>query len=531
MQIIIPMTWIWKRFLDVGYIEAKPLIWIEGKPMIEHVVNLFPETSDFIFIINKDHVETTNIVAILNRITKNPKIIITSKEKWPVNEVIKAKDLINDNEPCIINYCDFSMQWDYKHFEETVLKNKCDGAIPSYIWFHPHLLHNHKYASMRTDEKNWMLEIKEKHSFTENTMDCYQSAGTYYFSNWKILKKYCEKMIQDGEMLNGEYYASMVYDFMKKDGLNIYVYEIQKMLQWWTPQDLEEYLYRSNLFRAKIYPQHTYDAIIHEEMQTIIPIWGEGLRFKNAWYKDLKPLIKIGNIPMFVQAINDMPQTKKMVFVSSNRHIKELGMGDHFKKHFPNCEIIAMDPQGPVQDCIQAEDMFDLEKPLNLIACDNGLMRDFPKFIDMYANTKIDAAIRSFRGHPWQVLSPTSRWWIEIAKEDGITAKRISCKIPLSRTPLQDHAIVGAFYFKKAKYFFDAAKEIIEKGINVNGATHNDLVLEIMIQKWYSVRAFEADKYIGRGTPNDFKSYVYRQEYFDQCADHPYKKGLDEDYK
>ena len=52
-----------------------------------------------------------------------------------------------------------------------------------------------------------------------------------------------------------------------------------------------------------------------------------------------------------------------------------------------------------------------------------------------------------------------------------------------------------------------------------------------MIQKWYSVRAFEADKYIGRGTPNDFKSYVYRQEYFDQCADHPYKKGLDEDYK
>jgi hypothetical protein len=133
------------------------------------------------------------------------------------------------------------------------------------------------------------------------------------------------------------------------------------------------------------------------------------LRFKNAGYKDLKPLIKIGNTPMFVQAINDMPQTKKMVFVSSNRHIKELGMGDHFKKHFPGCEIIAMDPQGPVQDCIQAEHLFDPERPLNLIACDNGLMRDFTKFIDMYAHTKTDAAIRSFKGHPGQKLSPTSR--------------------------------------------------------------------------------------------------------------------------
>jgi hypothetical protein len=206
-------------------------------------------------------------------------------------------------------------------------------------------------------------------------------------------------------------------------------------------------------------------------------------------------------------------------------------MGDYFKKHFPDCEIIAMDPQWPVQDCIQAEHMFDPEKPLNLIACDNWLMRDFSKFIDMYANPKIDAAIRSFRGHPWQALSPTSRWWIEVAKEDWITAKRISCKVPLSGSPLQDHAIVGAFYFKKAKYFFDAAKEMIEKGVNVNGATHNDLVLEIMIQKWYNVRVFEADKYIGRGTPNDFKSYLYRQEYFDQCASHPYKKELDEDYK
>jgi NDP-sugar pyrophosphorylase family protein len=114
-----------------------------------------------------------------------------------VDAVIKAKGLIKDDEPCIVNYCDFSMQRDYKDFVKTVAQNKCDGAIPSYIGFHPHLSHQHKYAGMRTDEKNWMLEIREKHSFTENTMDSYQSVGTYYFASGTILKKYCQKMLDE----------------------------------------------------------------------------------------------------------------------------------------------------------------------------------------------------------------------------------------------------------------------------------------------------------------------------------------------
>ena len=42
VQIVLPMTGLGKRFRDAGYTDPKPLIDVDGKPMIEHVVSLFP---------------------------------------------------------------------------------------------------------------------------------------------------------------------------------------------------------------------------------------------------------------------------------------------------------------------------------------------------------------------------------------------------------------------------------------------------------------------------------------------------------
>ena len=42
MHIIIPMSGSGARFLQAGYQDPKPLIVIDGKPVIEHVCDLFP---------------------------------------------------------------------------------------------------------------------------------------------------------------------------------------------------------------------------------------------------------------------------------------------------------------------------------------------------------------------------------------------------------------------------------------------------------------------------------------------------------
>jgi NDP-sugar pyrophosphorylase family protein len=55
MQIIIQMSGIGKRFQEAGYKDPKPLIDVDGIPMIYHVVDLFPSETDISFICNEKH--------------------------------------------------------------------------------------------------------------------------------------------------------------------------------------------------------------------------------------------------------------------------------------------------------------------------------------------------------------------------------------------------------------------------------------------------------------------------------------------
>jgi hypothetical protein len=81
-------------------------------------------------------------------------VAIPNHKKGPVYAV----SLIEDNEEVIVNYCD------YGAFLTYVRAKNADGAIPSYKGFHPHMLGSTNYAFMR-DDKQWMLEIKEKESY------------------------------------------------------------------------------------------------------------------------------------------------------------------------------------------------------------------------------------------------------------------------------------------------------------------------------------------------------------------------------
>ena len=192
---------------------------------------------------------------VLTHLMPTGKIISIPGHKYgPVYAVAQVLDLIEDDEPVITNYCDFFMNWDYEDFKKTVTRSGCDGAIPCYTGFHPHLLHeNNYYAGCRIDEHKYLLEIKEKFSFTEDKTKSYHSGGTYYFSKGSDVKKYFTQMIEEKIQLNGEYYISLVYPLLLNDKKKILIYDkIPHFCQWGTPEDLEEYNYWSEIFQAGI---------------------------------------------------------------------------------------------------------------------------------------------------------------------------------------------------------------------------------------------------------------------------------------
>lgn len=257
MQIIIPMTGYGSRFVAAGYKNLKPFIEIMGKPIIEWIVKgMFPEEENILFVCRREHLE-----AIPGMRDKLKQICPTARiyevdpwiKKGPVYDVLRAEEWIDDEEPAIINYCDFYMTWDWKKFKQKVMERGCDGCVPCYTGFHPHLLPaGNLYASCLTDAEDNLIEIREKFSFEADKTKAKHSPGVYYFKSGSVLKKYCRKLVESDQTINGEYYASLPYNFMVQDGLKVWVpTDIKYFCQWGTPEDMQEFVFWTDMIRGE----------------------------------------------------------------------------------------------------------------------------------------------------------------------------------------------------------------------------------------------------------------------------------------
>lgn len=247
------MTGQGSRFIKAGYTTYKALIEMHGRPIIQYVAELFPGENDFIFICRNDMLENSDLKSTLLTIQPGAQVVgIDEHHLGPVHTVAQILHLIDDEEPVICNYCDFFMHWDYPDFKAKVTGGKYAGAIPAYTGFHPHLVHPHNlYAGCSVDDKMCLTEIKEKFSFEVDKSKGYHSAGTYYFDKGKYVKKYFQQLIDEKVTLNGEYYISLVYNLMLRDGLDVLVYDkIPHFCQWGTPEDMAEYNSWSSIFEA-----------------------------------------------------------------------------------------------------------------------------------------------------------------------------------------------------------------------------------------------------------------------------------------
>lgn len=253
MKIIIPMTGHGSRFVAAGYTALKPFIEVQGKPIIQWIIEgMYPGETDILFVCREEHLNTIpDMRDRLNAIAPASEIFSISDwiKKGPVYDVLKASDHIPDDIPCIINYCDFYMYWDWTSFKQDVIDRECEGCVPCYTGFHPHLIPaKNLYASCMTDENGDLIEIREKYSFSEDKMKAKHSPGVYYFKSGALLKKYCQRLVDNGPTLNGEYYASLPYNYMVQDGLKVWVpTNTEQFCQWGTPEDLQEYLFWINM--------------------------------------------------------------------------------------------------------------------------------------------------------------------------------------------------------------------------------------------------------------------------------------------
>ena len=510
MKVIIPMSGMSSRFAAAGYEIPKYLIEVDGKKVIEHIVNLYPEDSEFVFIINEKHKEETNILDVLDKLVDNKEIVtIPCHKKGPVFSVSEFNYLIDDEEEVIVNYCDFSMYWDYRHFKEFVDSTECDGCVVCYTGFHPHMLGSDNYAFCKMDENNRIAEIREKQPFTDDKMSEFASTGTYYFKKGSYVKKYFKQLMDEDLSINGEYYVSLVYNLLIRDGLDNRVYEVPYMLQWGTPFDLDVYNSWSNYYRKALEGQKEVKL---ENCTLALPMAGAGSRFSKEGYTQSKPFIQVNGKNMFEQAVRCLPKTDRTIYACLRKQTSP----------HPEGEVLWIDEVLEGQACTTEKIVENCGDGSILIsACDNGVFYDADKFLELVEDDTSDIIVWTYRNNYTSHLQPEAYSWVQ-CDEDG-NVSRVDVKKFTGTDPVKEYAITGTMFFRTREIFFSSLNSLYENDVRTNGEFYVDSMLNEAISLGYRVKNFEVDNYICWGTPNDLKTYEYWQRFFNKVEWHPYE--------
>jgi NDP-sugar pyrophosphorylase family protein len=243
MKIIIPMAGTGDRFVMKNYIDPKPLIEVNGKRIISYIYEMFDKNDEFVFICNETHLKTTKMREIIKTMVPNSEIIsIPNHKKGPIFTILDTDidSIIKDDEEVIVCYCDNPYIWDYEYFKQWVKNNNSDGCILSHVGFHPHRLSSTYMAYMKETDLV-VSEIKEKEPYTNNHMEEHASTGTYYFKKGSYIKKYFKQLIDLNINYNGEYYVTLVYNLLIKDGLLITCFPTDYVTVFGTPEEVENF--------------------------------------------------------------------------------------------------------------------------------------------------------------------------------------------------------------------------------------------------------------------------------------------------
>jgi dTDP-glucose pyrophosphorylase len=232
LNILIPMAGAGSRFASCGYTFPKPLIDVNGKPMIQVVIENINIEANYIFVVQKEHRTMYNLDTLLNLIAPNCKIVETDEiTEGAACTTLLAKEFINNDNPLLTANSDQFLEWDSNEFMYKMIEQKVDGGILSFKSTHP------KWSFAKINEFGYVTEVAEKKPISDIA-----TVGVYYWNKGSDYVKYAQQMINKNIRVNNEFYVCPVFNEAIQDSKKIKTYNIEKMWGLGTPEDLEFFL-------------------------------------------------------------------------------------------------------------------------------------------------------------------------------------------------------------------------------------------------------------------------------------------------
>jgi len=233
-NVLIPMAGHGQRFKDAGYKPIKPLIDVDGLPMIVRVLeNLMPVAHKIAVIVLAEH--EAQVREVLDHHYAGVHVVVLAHPTEGAAEtVIKGFNSLSKEDeswlkqPLLVANCDQYMDWSPSHFTGYMHRSHAAGGIVTFKASGP------KWSYVTQDLSGLVTSVVEKRQVSNDA-----TVGVYWFSQGQYMAHAVFEMCQKDIRTNGEYYFAPCYNEIIFKSLPVRTYPIPRMYPMGTPADLE----------------------------------------------------------------------------------------------------------------------------------------------------------------------------------------------------------------------------------------------------------------------------------------------------
>ena len=253
--LILPMAGAGSRFSKKGYTHPKPLIDVNGKPMIIQAVNCLPKTTHHVFICQEEHVSSYPIIENINKYYPNADIHgidhITEGQACTC-EIGITKSNINMETPILISACDNGVYYNKEEYNKMLEDDNVDVIVWTFRNEPTSKNNPNMYAWIETDSNNFITNVSCKNfdNKKHNIKTSHVIIGTMFFRKAKYFIDGLKENYKENIRSNNEYYVDDVINQNVKKGLKVKVFEVEHYICWGTPDDYETYNYWKDYFQS-----------------------------------------------------------------------------------------------------------------------------------------------------------------------------------------------------------------------------------------------------------------------------------------
>lgn len=237
MNVVIPMAGSGRRFADAGFTVPKPLIEINGQPMIKLAVKSLNVNANFLFLARREHIPQCQFLvydnpALLRAGTKlTPSFVpVDGLTEGAACTVLLAEPYIDNDKPLLIANSDQFVVYDALRFFYAA--RDYDGSILTFP------ADEKKWSYAAVDQNGIVTRVAEKEVISPHA-----TVGVYYWKKGSDFVKYAKQMMEKNVRVNNEFYVCPVFNEAIADGKKFTIFPVEKMIGMGTPEDYAKAMY------------------------------------------------------------------------------------------------------------------------------------------------------------------------------------------------------------------------------------------------------------------------------------------------